>query len=344
MNDANYKFYLKAKDFLKENKYNEAIAIFRDIHKLEPNDSLNKFQLARLLIRNSKTLQEGKNMLEQMKDDVFAALELGRLELKEGHTNKARYYFEYLLNTKNDEYAILELGRLELQEGNKDKARYYFEYLLNTKNDEHAMLELGRLKLQEGNKDKARHYFEYLLNTKNDVYAKEELLFLNINEGKYEDAYKLLDSISDIMEKNVYSNTKNFLEYKLGISDRNSNNQINYFNSQLYNYDENLALDHISKHLDENDKKKVHSVFYSDVDLRELLLMVKDKIGNAVPNRSTIIDKYIVNCDDSIATIESKETKYIEVITFSNTKNIITMYPVLISENELDKPKKLIKK
>jgi len=407
MNDVNYKFFLKAKEFLKENKYSEAVAILRGIHRLEPNDMVNNFELGRLLTRNSNTLQEGKEILLQMENDeyamlelgrlglkagnndkaryyferllntknkLYAMLELGRLELKEGNSNKARYYFEYLLNTKNKLYAMLELGRLELKEENNDKARYYFEHLLNTKNNEYAMLELGKLELKEGNNDKARYYFEHLLNTKNNEYAmlelgkleakernndkaryyfkhllnkknkeyaKDELLFLNISEGKYKEAYELLNSIPNYTDKIVYANAKDFLEYNLGISDRASNNRVNYFNSQLYNYDENKTLYHISKHLDENDKKKVHTVFYSDIDLRELLLMVKDKIKNAIPNRSTTVDKYIVRYDDYIATIDSDETQYLEVVTFPNTKNIITMYPILAPLNELDKPKQL---
>ena len=50
----NYNEFLKAKDYIKEEKINEAEAILKRLIKFEPKNLVIKFELARLLVKNEK--------------------------------------------------------------------------------------------------------------------------------------------------------------------------------------------------------------------------------------------------------------------------------------------------
>ena len=104
----NYNEFLEAKSLIKRREYKEAIIILRKLYDLEPDDRLIKFELARVLTKNKKSLIEGKRLLEELlstPSHTYAKLELGKLEASEGNIEKARSYFEELLTEQNKNYA-----------------------------------------------------------------------------------------------------------------------------------------------------------------------------------------------------------------------------------------------
>ena len=345
MFDSNYVLFEKAKNLSKRKDYVGAIIIFRNILKSEPNDRIVKFELARALAKTSEGKQEAKELLIQLlstQNRTYAMLELGKLEASEGNNAQARSYFEQLLSeqNRNRTYAMLELGKLEAREGNNAKARSYFEQLLFTSGKlsdrNYAMLELGKLEASEDNDDQARSYFEQLLSDPSKICresARANLLFLNIKENKFRDAYDLMSLVcSTTISNMVYKSLKIYLEYELGLIDDYSEYK-GYFASQLFDYDENKALEHIKLHLDENEQKRKHSVFNNDIDLAELLHIVQEKIKNLNPREYIGVDKYIVDCGMCVASFNSGDTQYATVITLPNSKNILTMYPELVSKS-----------
>ena len=247
-----------------------------------------------------------------------------------------------MLNTHSKTYAILELGKLEVLEGNYNKARLYFEQLLNTKDKNFAMVELGKLEVLEGNYNKARLYFEQLLNEQNKNYAKTELIFLDIKEEKYLSAYnRFKELLPNHFYKNQYDFLKLYLQYKLNIIDKNQLKVNNYCINQLLDYNENYAIEHIRKHLDENNNKITHTIFNENVDIKELFYYAKNQIKNIQPVEITTVHKYILECQKEIS--NDNNTKYLKIITIPNSDHILTMYPIIYYKKEKNKIKQLKK-
>ena len=308
------------------------------------NRTYAMLELGRLEVNegNNVKAREYFEQLLNTQNRTHAMLELGRLEVNEGNNVKAREYFEQLLNKQNRTYAMLELGRLEVSEGNNVKAREYFEQLLNTQNRTYAALELGRLEVSEGNNVKAREYFEQLLNTQNRIYAMHELIFLNIKEGQYLEAYKMFKNGGyKKLERGESYHLDIFLKYKLGIIEYEQISNKDYHIRQLFNYDVSSALEHITKHLDEDDKKIKHTVFNQDVNLEELFNYSRKQIKYLNPIEISTSHKYILDCEQEIATIDGYSTRRLKVVTIPNTDHILTMYPVRTYEKKKNKIKQL---
>lgn len=230
----NYDEFLKAKELIKQRMYKEAEEILRNLHLLEPEVNVLKFELAKFLTRNKNTLTEGKKLYEE------------------------------LLNTNNKSYAMLEL------------------------------------------------------------------IFLEINNRHYKQAYSLFNELSkeEILKKE-YEHIKFYLEYKLGILPKSDKKINGYFYNQLTNYNENDTINHIKLHLDENGKKCEHTLYADGLNIDMLYSDIKIKIQNMNPNLFSLTDKYIIDYDYVIASVNGIDTNKIKVITFSNTKDIITMYPII---------------
>ena len=170
------------------------------------------------------------------------------------------------------------------------------------------------------------------------------MVFLDIKENNYFDAYDRFKYISnDTIFKNHYFDLKILLEYKLGIINQSDVLSQDYYISQLFNYDEVYALDHISRHLDENNNKIKHTLFNSDIDLKNLFYYVREQINYLNPVEISNVHKYIVECEFYVSTINGISTKHIKVVTLPNTNNILTMYPISYNEKNSGKTKKLIK-
>jgi tetratricopeptide (TPR) repeat protein len=307
----NYNDFLKAKNLIKQNNYRDAEIILKRLYKFEPENSIIKFELARLLIKNQNSKEEGKRFLEE------------------------------LLDTKSRTYAMLELGRLEAVEENIPKAREYFEELIksNSQNKIFAIFELGRIEEKEENIDKAIQYFEKILDTKNEIYALNKLVYLEIKIKNYMKAYNYLKKLlyySDLDDLNIkeINHIIFYLKYKLNLLTEEDKKNNSYFCIQLINYDEEKTIEHIKFHLDENDNKRIHTNYYKSLNINILFNDIKFKISNMLPIKSSLTDKYIIEYDYIVGSINNVETNALEVVTYSNTKDIITMYPIYPIKNK----------
>ena len=137
MDDSTYLRFKKA-------KHSDDIEIMEKIYRDHQNDKVIKFTYAKQLLKRKRN-KEARILLESIITDKFVIFELGKLEFSEGNIDKAREYFEQILDIVDDKYTILELGKLEIAAGNIDKARKLLESLLNTSSREYALFELGRL-------------------------------------------------------------------------------------------------------------------------------------------------------------------------------------------------------
>ena len=97
----------------------------------------------------------------------------------------------------------------------------------------------------------------------------------------------------------------------------------------------NMHID--EHHLDENDFKRLHSVFFESTDIEDIFSSIERSISEAIPDQLNFTDKYKVDCGNVIGVNNGAETSCVEVVTFPNTKDIITMYPVIDTRKKSSK-------
>ena len=241
----------------------------------------------------------------------------------------------------NDNIVKFELAKLLAKDKYTTKeAEKSFKELINigsSKDRSYAMLELGRLYASNGNEELARKIFLEILTLENNEYAIKQLIYLDIKNNNLEEILDLLMKLS-IQDKEYYE-IKTYVLYKLGKTEQIEAK--NYYTQQLMNYDEYAALEHIKKHLDENENKRLHTVFDSSIDLQQLFEQAKEKIKVINPTAFTIVEKYIICFEETIGISEGEKVKTIEVVTIPHTKNIITMYPIKVTNLEKEKQFKI---
>lgn len=311
--DRNYQYFSKAKELIKNRKYLEAYSKLKRLIKKEPNNVILKLEYAKILV------------------------ELDKLD-------RARRIFEGLLETPIKKFAMFELGKLEVIEGNYKSARYYFETRLNYSSDKYSMLELAKLELLEGNYQRAKYIFKVLMNLMDfeDRYIiVRELLNLNIKLENYDKCLIYLNELSNLYSDYItvqeISDYELYIKYKLNKLE-NVKNISGYFNNQLVNYNENQAISHIKKHLTEDKVKAIHGMFCADINVESLFYKMKDKINDYEPINFGIYDKYTFEMENIIGNVMEIDTKYLCIITVCNTKDIISMYPIL-SKNKMNNKK-----
>lgn len=414
MEDENFIQFKKAKNLIKQKKYDEANKILKDLLRREPNDSMIKFEYAKNLLNISKgNVDEVKQLLIQLintksksfaiqelgkiyanendfdkakyyfdkllkhgnesgneKDVLFSKLELGKLYANVKNFEKAKEYFEQLLDTSNENYALLELGRLYASEGKNEQAKSLFEQLLQIgdENDkEFATLELGRLYASDGENEKAENHFKSILQTDNKAFAMLELgrlyaccnasekakqvleqllkignendktcalielLKLSIKNKKYSQALQYLDKLITVNTSLTSDQIKRyqlFLKFKLGKIKKSELSE-DYFGRQMAKYNLKSALECISSNVDIDGKGMHQGRFNSNINIPDLFDICDETICEIEPYSYDVVDKYIVALDYNIGISMEMETNLVEVVTISNTKDIITMYPVL---------------
>lgn len=323
-NEKNYQDFLKAKELTKQKNIDQAYTKLKKLRKKVPDDLIVRYEFAKILI------------------------EMNNLD-------RAKKVLGSLLSTSNNKIAIFELGKLDVIDGNYKQARKKFESLLNTSKSNGGLLELGKLEALEENYDKADSLLKKVLcesNTETKIYAIHELLNLNIKLKKYEVAlnylYKLinlkniikLEDFYDIREIEKY---EFYLKYKLN-KINNFTNINGYYNNQLVKYDKNLAINYINYNNKINNK--INNIINNNIDIKELFNIMEEKIKYLKPVNFGIYDKYTIDYENFIGKVNNIDANILCVVTLPDTKNIISMYPVLnknkLNNKQLNDSKNLI--
>ena len=245
----------------------------------------------------------------------------------------------------NSSTVKFELAHLWIISGiDVERGKRYLQKLLNY-NDNRTLalvnMELGKHELNEKKSEKAKEYFEKVLSNtriKDKYFACLELIFLEIREENYEKAYELYEKLKTMEYYELFKGTlfqlEKYLEYKTNrMKNPNSISSL-YFFSQMMDYNEDKAIEHIKLHLDENDKKDKHTTYYNDVDVEELYHEARIRIKYINPISMEILDKYILEFNAPIGKINNLETRTARVLTFPNSDEIVTMYPVIHSNKK----------
>lgn len=166
--------------------------------------------------------------------------------------------------------------------------------------------------------------------------VKVEGLIDNINlcklrmlgyECKYEQAYDFLMSNNKLIKKFDLCGFMSFLIYHLNKIEVNDRLSLPYVFRQSYDYQNNDFLEHVSKHLYNENSNLSEAVFIKDFPFDEILAVIRKNFTKYNSLFSGLwTDKYIFkfdNCGKS----SGKYVDFFEVVCIHNTFNIITMFP-----------------
>lgn len=301
--------YFKGIEFWNNNDYRNARYYFEMAYKY--NGELNDLSLSKLI----------------------------QIDLREGKYAKVR---NFLRNNQSD---IIEFKQVYgLLENNFEKSKtYYSQCMIDPDMQNKSLLAIAKLYIQTGDKEVARKMLETLqLNRKFYIQSTIGLVCLNILEENYRDAYRCLKSInSDHLTPKLLQHYQILEMYllrnlgKLKKSDNNFDPVKDYMTYRFFDDNEDLLLKHISKHMDQRDKD-TNGCFFKYTDLKKLLMDAREKIENMNSNHFEVSDMYRFRLDTPIGFIGEEETCDLCVVTMIGTKDILTMYPVLLSD-EFDK-------
>lgn len=313
---------------------NNDLDAVKKLYESNMNNTTIAFKYAKLL-KNNGYRNDAKEIFKSLKysnNYYYAMLELAKMEEEDGNMEEAKSYYEYLYRL-HDAYGTLELARIEKHLGYYDKALKHLDEIL--KSDRKcfpAKCEKASLYYCMGDNKKARIKLESIISTSNKSYDHASAL-LDILNVKDQEDLKLLKSIINTDEsKNsaVYLRNILYLSKKLNIFFKNYNydHRFSYENSQIINYDNYLAVEHIiDRHMN---NKTSGTNFNKDIDIYYLFNEVSNYL---IPqykfNKLVFNDIYIIPYSKlTNINIGSNNENYLKVITLPNTKNIVTMYPV----------------
>lgn len=255
-----------------------------------------------------------KNYLKHGGDEIGGLYHLCEILIKKGKYNKA---LEEIQKISNEGLKTYELANLSLSLGDIEKAEKYFCKSASLPDNPEFYNCLKGLALC---------YF------RKGEYDNLEYFMKNADKPK--------DNGTNAL---VYYHLKVFLT-KLKNKPIDESNFI-YSSRQIYNYDENLAIDHVKRH--HLKELQFKSKFKEGTDIDGLFKQIKEVIKDKKPYIDQFFDRYILPYDDIGFDFNGETINQLVVITNPGTDEIITMYPNGGTENSLNeeirKPK-VIKK
>ncbi len=265
---------------------------------------------------------------------------LNKIYIQESKYDMARQLLEKYYK-ENSNFLNMSYGLLETIESNFESAKKYYQLCMNTyKNQNKILLELARLNIQTGDNEIGRKMFETLkYEEKYQAIALINLILINIIEKKYDESYYLLQKLSNCDLRGNVINTFNNLKYLLKYFTLKNNNKNdilnNYLIHRLYDDSDDTLLSHISNHINQQNKD-TEGCFFKYIDLKKIVDIAHKTIENMNPNHFELLDMYRFRLDNPIGFKEEKVTSDLCVMTVFNTKKIVTMYPVSLS-NQFDR-------
>lgn len=275
------------------------------------------------------------------RDDSLS--KLIQIEIREGKYSTARQ----LLN-QNKGINSVKLkqvyGLLENIENNFEQSKkYYSQCMVDPTMQYKSLLALAKLYMQIGDYEVTRKMLETLrLKPNFYIQATFSLAALNILEYDFFEVRNLANEIdvSKLTPKLMqhYRILDSYSKYFLGQlkqSDNTFDPTRDYMIYRLFDHSESTLLSHIGKHCNQQERA-TKGCFFQDTDLRKLVKDARSMIEDMNGNHFELSDIYKFKLDRPIGYKGDLITNDLCVVTVIGTKDIITMYPVLLSD-EFDK-------
>ena len=166
---------------------------------------------------------------------------------------------------------------------------------------------------------------ELLNETDSFLYAVYYKLLVLYRLGRKEEFMELYNAYKESKDYDPYSVTTFEIERAyFYFTQKNYGGSGTYIDKQFLNYNSDRAINHIkNNHINRNDDDE----FSSDTNAVELYNYVVSNLDISHKICDGTDDKYFVKVDGKFKDKRDWPIKYVSVICFAGTKNIITMYP-----------------
>ena len=205
-----------------DKNYEQAIKHFQESLFQDPLSTKSKLEMAKAYKKSGDQLQAKYHLLDlaDLKQDKGALYELGLLAEENQDIDKARMYYQKVLNLKRyDLRTLIKIGILELKSGNIEKAK---EYLIRgikiEPNNICALTELSKCEREQGHLNEAKAYIDKAVKSKKSTIAYLEKGMVCEMMKKYDEAYQTYQQAKEIEENPA-------INYRLAILLKQSGNQ-----------------------------------------------------------------------------------------------------------------------
>lgn len=298
----------------------------------------------------SKAKDEYYKILESKEYNEIAALNIARVLIRENDFKTAREFLD-IKNPSDIEQHCELMGLLEANEYNFYKSNKQFDKCINLNSRSQEIIYNKAINhILLGNKELSICMLESLKFDKN-YYVKSilSLITLYIYYKEYDKALTVLNEINiyELDRENLtrYRILYTYVLYhldKLNNCDSNTLGKINsYHYSILTSQNDDLLINHITKHFGyENDQK---SFIYNTIDKQNLIKITRDKIKMLNPGIHECATTYYIKHNEIIGINNGIPTNTLCAVVVPNTDKIITLYPILLS-NDYDQEGYSLKK
>ena len=152
---------------------------------------------------------------------------------------------------------------------------------------------------------------------------------LYIYTKRYEEAYELMNQNPEAMRHLIRSNltVKFYLEKKLGLE--YSDDIVEHYQCmQIIDYDYDRFLENVKRSHGENTHNEGVSYFNSDFPYEEIISELKTIIPNNKRIYNGLIDNHYYFKYNQCGYDNGMVTDYFSLVTFDDSKEFITMYPI----------------
>lgn len=168
----------------------------------------------------------------------------------------------------------------------------------------------------------------------NIIYAKLRLL---CRQKKYKDALELYYSKYEYTKNMDLERIALYCKIKLNLLENDERKKYFYLIRQAIEYQTSDFLYHVKKHVDEDtvDDDEKLSVFKNNFPIEKIVSEIDKYLmsdNGVLYGFGFIEDLYYFKYDDC-GLSKGKKADYFKVVTFHDTKNIITMFPVVNHKN-----------
>ena len=330
----------KAFIYLQDGKTEKALKLLLEI---SDNDLKSKIDIQRKNVLLGELYKKEKNFEKALyyygkalivKNDLYwkAYHAIGHIKYKMGYINEAILVLEEIIRKQKTDIVIETLVKCYLLKGYNDKAYQ----LINEFEDSYIKkVFLGRLEFCKQNFQEAEVILSDLINdpeykdTRYHNYAYYYLIITKVRSKKYDEVLKILNNVvTSICFEDRYKRELNLLKYYINKELGNNIKPSNYSERQINNFSEELAINHIRSHHD-NDyiTEYTTSLFNDNVDIEKLYYYIKNNIN--VDNRIIhgFLDKYTIDFSNDMGFLNERNLRSVSAVCLPNTTDIITMYP-----------------
>lgn len=288
--------------------------LFAKIYYLIGNFGKANYYITKVNSCNDPTFKLVKAKIKNKLCQFDECINLLESSISDGHCLESAYY--WLIAT------YLKVGRhQEAQE------------LLNSNFDaENNMINQASIDICKKNYSHARELLEYTIETNESkgFEALFNLAFLALREEKYEEVIQTVDKILALYNYRLRTNEAISLYRVTAIAKVNLGIPVTgsgYYFSQISDYSKERAIEHIRAHFEST---RGEGSFFPGMNLEETFEIIQDKINNMEPFHvgiNSANDTYLFDFENA-GIVGNTILNKMQVITFANTKKIITFYPV----------------